>query len=179
MSGIDVRQLTRFLQLAGDRLEGDWVLLGGNVLPSLGITHRVTYDIDLVALADDQAGNALPLMRLADELGLPLETINQAAVVFLMKIPDFQKHLRLLHRGSKAVIYRPDAVLFTQMKLSRLNPADLSDCLAFIDMARTNSDEPYDEAALKALVDEAIDKAGANDPRLRRLLQLAQHLIAK
>ena len=177
MKVIDPGLLTSFLQLAGRRLEGDWVLVGGNVLPALGVALRGTYDIDLIALAEEQAGNSLPLMKLADEMGWPLETINQSAVVFLLKIPDFREHLIPLHQGEKATIYRPNVVLFTRLKLGRLSPADLLDCQAFIDLARTKADEPYDAPALKEMVDQAIDETAADDPRLRRLLQLAKHLM--
>ncbi len=177
MNAINPDLLHRFLQLAGKRLSGDWVLLGGNVLPALGIAERNTYDIDLVALTEEKAGNSLPLMKVADEMGWPLETINQAAVVYLWKIPDFRDHLIPLFRGEEATIYRPDSCLFVKMKLTRLNPADLSDCLSFIDLASSRADEPYDKSALKEMVENAIDETEANSPKFRRLRRLSKYLI--
>lgn len=34
--GMNASLLKRFVELAGERLEGDWVILGGAVVPLLG-----------------------------------------------------------------------------------------------------------------------------------------------
>ena len=44
MSGLDRQTLCRFLELAGERLEGDWVILGGTVPHLLGVGTRVTME---------------------------------------------------------------------------------------------------------------------------------------
>ncbi|MBF0443814.1 MAG: hypothetical protein HQK54_18040, partial [Oligoflexales bacterium] len=67
-----------FLKLAGERLEGDWVILGGSVLPLLGINYRVTIDIDIGScLPDVSQKQILILMEIAEKLGLPVESVNQ------------------------------------------------------------------------------------------------------
>jgi hypothetical protein len=56
----------------------------------------VTVDIDMVNLnAKASNSNSLQLMEVAEQLGLPVETINQAGSYFLSKIDDVQEHLVL------------------------------------------------------------------------------------
>ena len=81
MKGLDHKVMKKFLKLAGARLSGDWVLLGGTLLPALGVDHRVTIDIDL-AHKDQDGSQTLELMQIAEDLGLPVETINQAGAFF-------------------------------------------------------------------------------------------------
>lgn len=47
---LDSKFLKKFLKVAADELKGYWVLIGGTLLPALGIDHRVTTDIDLVSI---------------------------------------------------------------------------------------------------------------------------------
>lgn len=132
MKAIDAALLERFLRLAGDRLRGRWVLLGGTLLPALGIEYRVTSDIDLVGIDLPDQSQTLELMKIAEELGLPIEAINQAAAFFLEKHQPYDSHLRLLRKGSSAEIYRPDPYLFVSLKAGRLTETDLEDCLALL-----------------------------------------------
>ncbi len=136
MKTIDQKLLKRFLKEAGGFLEGDWMLIGGTVLPSLGIDHRSTTDIDLIGMTPAQQTQTLKLMELAERLGLPVETINQAGAYFLSKFKDVAKHRVVLHKGSSATIYRPDATLFILLKLKRISDSDLSDCLQMLKHAR-------------------------------------------
>ena len=57
-------------------------------------------------------------MKLSDELGLPVEAINQAAAYFVEKTGDYHKHMVTLHRGEHAVIYRQDLYLFLKLKIN-------------------------------------------------------------
>jgi hypothetical protein len=120
------------VELAGDRLEGRWVLLGGTLLPWLGVEYRVTTDIDLADLGKADQAQSLELMKIAEELGLPVESINQAAAYFLMKLRPFDDHLLPLHRGKRAEILRPDLFLFLMLKIGRLSATDLTDCLELL-----------------------------------------------
>lgn len=144
-SVIDQKLLKRFVRLAGDRLKGRWVLLGGTLLPLLGIDYRVTTDIDLAGLGRVDQGQTLELMKIAEELGLPVESINQVAAYFLMKLQPFDDHLISLHRGRGAEIFRPDLYLYLMLKIGRLAPSDLTDCLALLKkegpLARADSKE--------------------------------------
>src|SRR4051812_21477644 len=121
MKPVTRKVLKKLIQLAGDRLEGKWVLLGGTLLPALGVEYRVTTDIDLVGLGASEQAQTLALMGLSEELGLPVETINQAAGYFLMKLRPFDEHLLILHKGKKAEIYRPDLFLFLMLKIARFS----------------------------------------------------------
>ena len=50
MKPIDVKILKKFLKIAGIELSGEWVLMGGTVLPLLGVDYRTTVDIDFVSV---------------------------------------------------------------------------------------------------------------------------------
>ncbi len=167
MIAIDQTLLGRFVTLAVERLEGDWVVLGGTVLPLLGIEHRVTLDIDVAG--PETAGNRelLILMGIADELGLPVETINQAATYFLHRVPDWPALLVPLQTSDKASVLRPNATLFIQLKLARLSETDLSDCLHMLGFARRTS-EVVDLTRLRLVLDQQT-AAGCSAGRLARL----------
>ncbi len=175
---LSLRTLRRFLDLAGSRLDGEWILLGGTVLPLLGVEYRVTADIDLVNLRESQSGSALRLMELAEKLGLPIESINQAAAYFLHKIPKYQKHLVLLHQGKSATLYRPDAYLFVRLKLGRLSESDLSDCIEFIKLEKKNekSISESEKKELMLLLRKELSKKEQNENRMERLQQLQRTL---
>ena len=174
MTSIDHTLLMRFVTLAVERLEGDWVVLGGTVLPLLGIEHRVTLDIDVAG--PQTAGNRdlLTLMGIADELGLPVETINQAATFFLHRVPDWANLLVPVQTGAKARVLRPNATLFMLLKLERLSEADLSDCLQMLGFAKRTG-EVVDAARLKLTVERQV-AAGCGPERLTRLGTLGDAL---
>jgi hypothetical protein len=143
--------LERFMTLAGERLDGDWVIIGGSVLPLLGIEHRVTLDIDLASCNPETSQRSLvALMELAQEIGLPVEGINQAAAYFLEKIPNWRQDLVRVHTGSRANFFRPNLALFLRLKITRLSESDLEDCLQFL---RKRSDECEDRSC-RALIAE-------------------------
>ena len=125
--------MKKFINLAVHQLEGEWIVIGGTVLPLLGIDLRVTVDIDLVNLESKNSNaQSLQLMEIAQSMGLPVETINQAGAYFLSKIDGVRDHLVLFQSSSKCKIYRPDVYLFFKLKLARLSQSDLEDCLAII-----------------------------------------------
>ena len=129
--------------LAGDRLTGDWVIIGGCVLHLLGLGQRVTFDIDVAGPGESGMDQAIPLMEIAEELGLPVESINQAGAFFLRRIDGWAKEIVAIHRGRTATFHVPNATLFLLLKIGRLTEADLSDCLQIIQHARSR-DEPID-----------------------------------
>ena len=125
--------MKKFISIALQKLEGEWILIGGTVLPVLGIDLRVTVDIDMVSLDSKSSNrNSLQLMEIAESLGMPVETINQAGAYFLSKIDDVRDHLILLEESKKCKIYHPDSYLFLKLKIARLSESDLEDCIAFI-----------------------------------------------
>ncbi len=142
MKVLDIKILTRFLRLAGDELTGDWVVIGGVVLPLLGIQLRVTNDIDIAGPRDAGNEQTLVLMEIARRLGLPVETINQSGAYFLYRIKGWKKSLVPLHHGKSATIHRPDVTLFILLKLTRFSESDLTDCLEMLKFARRRNERP-------------------------------------
>ena len=166
MSNLDRKKLQKFLKLAGDRLKGRWVLMGGTVLPAMDVDYRTTTDIDIVSM--DSAGQSatLKLMELAEELGLPVESINQAGAYFLMKIPDYDKHLIQLYQGKSATVFRPDLTLYLQLKIARLTETDLSDCMEYLKLT-VRRNEKFNAKELLRLLSREVKKAESSPRRLR------------
>lgn len=129
---MDSAILQRFLKLASSRLRGKWVVMGGTVLPLLGIEYRVTNDIDLAGPRTASQEDTLILMGIAEELHLPVEAINQAGAFFLFKIPDWESHLIEVFRGKSATFFRPDTTLFCLLKIPRLSESDFDDCVQML-----------------------------------------------
>ena len=130
---INAKLMKKFLEKAVNKLSGEWIIIGGTVLPLLGIDHRVTLDIDIINLNFESSNNdSLKLMEIANELKLPIESINQAGAYYLSKIEDIAEHLVLLQQSKKCKIYRPDAYLFIKLKIERFSETDLEDCVQFI-----------------------------------------------
>jgi hypothetical protein len=169
---LDRETLQRFVALAGDRLEGDWVVIGGTVLPLLGVEHRVTVDIDVAGPAEAGMDQTLALLRIAEEIGLPVEAVNQAGALFLHRIRGWQSRLVEIHRGRQARILVPDATLFVLLKAGRLTEADLSDCLAMLELARTRG-ERVDLPRLRRTIGKGMAAANApeKERRMRTLLE--------
>jgi hypothetical protein len=155
---------------AGDRLSGDWVILGGAVLHLLNLDIRVTTDIDIAGPVTATTKDTIVLMDIASELGLPVEAINQAASYFLFKIAGWEKSLVLIHEGQSARILRPDVNLFLQLKISRLSESDLMDCLAILEAA-AELDESLDKQKIYRLIMQQ-SKTEKNTNRLQRLGKL-------
>ena len=85
MKALDSKLLRSFLKEATSKLKGEWILIGGTLLPAVGLDVRSTVDIDIVNL-DPDSDQALKLMELAEQLGLGVETINQAAAFYVHKL---------------------------------------------------------------------------------------------
>ena len=130
---INSKLMNKFLKKALNSLDGDWIIIGGTLLPMMGIDHRVTIDIDIINLDFKSSTNeTIQLMEIAESLKLPIESINQAGAYFLSKIDNLKEHLVLLDKSKKCRIYRPDAYLYIRLKIARMSESDLSDCLIFI-----------------------------------------------
>jgi hypothetical protein len=158
--------------LAADRLDGDWLLVGGGAAATWFAPSRVTEDIDMIGLAGTQ-DERFALMNLALEASLPLEAVNSAADFFVRRIDGWREHLVLLHRGSRANIYRPDPTLFLLLKIGRLSEVDLGDCLALIDHC-ASSGETLDAAHVRDTIENlpASDDPNVRERRTRLLEQL-------
>ena len=127
------RTLKKFVEIASDRLIGEWVVIGGTVLPILGVDHRVTLDIDFIRIHEKESNaDSLILMEIAEQMGLPIEAVNQAGAYFFSKVENAVDHLVILRKGSRCTIYRPDVWLYIALKLGRFTETDLEDCLVMI-----------------------------------------------
>lgn len=139
--------MEQLLALAIERLDGDWLLIGGAAAAVWFRDDRVTEDVDLVGMAGTQ-GERFALMQLASDAGLPVEAVNSAADFFVRKIVDWRDQLVPLRVG-RATIYRPNATLFLLLKLERLSESDLDDCTGLL--------------AHCAVTGEAVDVARVRD----------------
>ena len=171
MKGLDVQTLQKFLKIAGDRLHGNWVVMGGTVLPLLGNPIRSTVDIDLAGPSQASQKDTLILMEIAEELGLPVETINQAGAFFLFQIKGWENKVVELHKGKTAVFFRPNVDLFLELKIHRLNESDLSDCLAFLSFASKKGEKANRNHLMKLIKGEMknLGKSEGSEPKKKRL----------
>ncbi|MBY0384464.1 hypothetical protein K2X05_04825 [bacterium] len=128
MKSLDAKLLQEFLKLAGDKLNGEWLLIGGTLLPAVGLQVRSTVDIDLARIGKIDNSQTPSLMTIADSLGLPVETINAAASFFLRQVQYDKNDIILLLKGRGAKIFRPSLSLYWELKLNRLSETDLIDC---------------------------------------------------
>jgi hypothetical protein len=167
---LDERTMREFVDRAADVVDGDWVVIGGAVLPLLGEGTRPTLDVDLIPVGEASQSEIIALMEIAEDLGLPVETVNQAGAYFLRKISDYEDHLVLLHEGKTARIYRPDPTLYVMTKVGRLMESDLEDCLTFLRFARERGEEVDEERLRKRLRDELQQEPFRG--RKERLLRL-------
>lgn len=177
MKALDSGTLKRFLDEVADRLEGEWVIIGGASLPLLGAGFRPTADIDVAGPEDASMAQSLLLMEIAEELELPVEAINQAGTFFLRRIQGWREHVVTVRRGPAATILRPDATLFVLLKLQRLTETDLADCLEVLSVTGRNG-ERLDFPRLKQAVDAHL-REQPSPGRLQRLTRLQEALSAK
>ncbi len=176
MTPIDASLLQRFVRLAVRRLSGDWVILGGAVLPLVGVPHRVTYDIDIAG--PEGSDQTLEVLRIAESLGLPVEAVNLAGAFFLHRIEGWREHLLPVAEGTRASVNRPDATLYVLTKIARLSESDLADCQRYLEYARTHG-EPVDAERLRSAIRREVRKRPdtARRTRLRALLNVLEEEV--
>jgi hypothetical protein len=135
---LDRQKIERLLATMVERLEGDWLLVGGALVALWLEARRVTEDIDLVSFAGSRE-QRLELMELAAEAGLSIEAVNSAADFFVRRIPGWQQEIAPFRSGTRTRIYRPTPTLFLLLKIGRLTDQDLSDCQALLSRARADA----------------------------------------
>lgn len=124
--------LEKLIGKALENLQGDWVVIGGTVLPLVGVEYRSTVDVDMIPMQDKGNESLLALMELANDIDLPVEAINSAGMFFLKKIPDWKKRLVLHAESKRCRIYRPNLDLYLELKISRFSESDESDIAAYL-----------------------------------------------
>ncbi len=175
MKNIDETLVKRFAKLTADRLSGKWVIIGGSVLPLMGAGHRVTNDIDLAGPKQATQGDMIRLYEIAEELGLPIEAVNQAASFFIQKIPGWEKNLVAVCKGTKGVVFRPTVRLFVELKIRRLSETDLADCIKMLDLETLPREDGRD--LVRQLGDLARQEK--NEEKLNRSSTLLSRIEAK
>lgn len=165
---LDRDRLDAIVTAVCDRLEGDWLLIGGAIAALWFEPRRTTEDVDILGVAG-KASDRFALFALADSLGIPIESMNSAADFFVQRIPDWQSQMVLFRSGPKGRVFRPTATLFLLLKLGRLDERDLDDCRALITFGET-FDRPRVSAALDALPAPADADVAARRLELRELI---------
>ncbi len=118
---------------------GQWLIFGGSSLYLLGLNARATMDVDVASFGVSTNDDTLKLMLIAQDLKLPIETINQAGAFFLKSIPDWQSRCRLFKKGKLGKVYVPQLDLYLELKAQRMTESDLSDCLAYLKWCQSKS----------------------------------------
>lgn len=168
-SVLDSQRIAAVVDAIGDRLDGEWLLIGGGLVALWLDGRRTTEDVDVVGLRGT-AEERFALMQLAEELGLPVESVNSAADFFVRRIEGWRDEIRVLCRGARSTIYRPTTTLFVLLKLRRLSALDLLDCEA----ALSKSEDAVDRArlleALAALPETDDTALAGRRQRLREVI---------
>ncbi len=128
---LDRQRIESLLSAAVDKLEGEWLLVGGALVAVWLEPRRVTEDVDLIGLGGS-ASERMSLMELAEAEGLPIEAVNSAADFFVFRVPRWRDQIELFRSGARARIHRPSPTLFLLLKLGRLSEQDLADCLLLL-----------------------------------------------
>lgn len=172
--------LKNFLSRAVQTLDGEWLLVGGTLLPAVGIDIRSTADIDLLGLGPREASQQIELMNIAESLGLPVESVNQAAGFFLKKVGYKKADLIILERSKNATVYRPSAELYIKLKLGRFSETDFTDCEEYLKFCLRVSD-PIDIGAVVAQIEQAEEKAqnSHQKSRIRKFKNMVNNLGLK
>ena len=172
---LDRRRIETVVQAVADRLDGDWLLVGGALVALWFEPGRTTEDVDLVGIGGG-AERRLELLGLASDLGLPVEALNSAADFFVERVPGWRDEVEVLRRGKRGTVYRPTPTLFLILKAGRLSDRDLLDCEGLLDKAAAES-LPVDVSRVRAALDAQTpaedEDLARRRARLRRRLATA------
>lgn len=162
---LDRQRIEAVVHAVGDRLDGEWLLVGGGLVALWLQAGRTTEDVDLVGIGGP-GDRRLELFDLALDLGLPVEAVNTAADFFVERVPGWRDEIEVLYRGARGTVHRPSPTLFLLLKSGRLSARDLEDCLALLDKVDEES-LPLDAArVLRAL--DGLPSTGDEALRERR-----------
>jgi hypothetical protein len=151
LSFVDRQRIDAIVQAVADRLDGEWLLVGGSLVALWIEPRRTTEDVDLVPVRGAKDAR-MSLLGLASDLGLPVEALNSAADFFVERIPNWTDEIEVLRKGRRGTVYRPSPTLFLLLKVRRLSEEDLRDCSALLDKAARES-LPVDSARVVRAMD--------------------------
>lgn len=166
---LNSKVLTKLAVKITNEVTGEWIIFGGSALYLLGIDSRSTIDVDIASFQTSTNEDSLKLMTIAQDLKLPIETINQAGAFFLNKIDGWQSRCKLSKKGKLGRVYIPNVDLYFELKAARMSSTDLADCLAYLAWAKKTKlkfDEQYIIEKLRAA------HLHANQDQKKRLEQL-------
>lgn len=164
---ITQEQYKIFLESMIRELEGDWVLIGGSLLAVINAESRSTSDIDLCSIDELSNEKRISLMKLAEQAGLSIESINPAADYFLKQIPNWKNSLVILQSGLKGNLYRPSLELYISLKLARATDTDIKDCISFLKWHLKNNIN-FDQEKIKQTLSEKQE----SNPKINEILGL-------
>lgn len=136
-----------FVKKILEKIDCDWLIIGGSLLILLKASERATTDIDICPIEELTNERRLQLMDVAQQSGLPIEAINPAADFFLRQIPNWKESLVLYKTGKNGNLYRPSLELYFKLKLNRASDSDISDCISFLKWYEKNN-LAFDKAKL-------------------------------
>lgn len=166
--------LEKLVQKTLKDLKGNWIIIGGSVLPLVGVEYRSTVDIDMIPMSESGNDSVLDLMRLAEGLGLPVESVNSAGLFFLKKIHDWEERIVLHQESKKCRIYRPQFDLYLELKISRLSESDETDIIAYHQWHQSNG-LSIERKACQKILHREVQKTKDSD-RKTRLTELIHTL---
>lgn len=169
---LDRARLLEVVEAIADRLEGEWLLVGGGAAILWFGRDRETEDVDLVGLAGTME-ERLRLFELAGDLGLPVEALNSAADFFVRRVDGWRDQIAPARAGARGRVFRPTPTLFLLTKIRRLSENDLEDTLAAIVWARSGAAAELDAARVAGALD-TLPRAESpgQDQRRRRLREV-------
>jgi hypothetical protein len=134
MTELDRDAIERIVHAIGDQLDGKWLVVDGAALALWVSPRRLTEDVDVVPMTQT-GGERLAILELAEQLSLPIESLNSAAEFFVRRVDGWQEQLELLYAGARSTVYRPNATLMVLLKMARLSERDLEDVRLVLDTA--------------------------------------------
>lgn len=172
---LSTKILHKLAEKISNELTGEWLIFGGSSLYLLGIDSRATLDVDIAPFESSTNADMLKLMDIAVELKLPVETINQAGAFFLNKIENWQGRCKIFCKGKQGKIYIPELDLYIELKSSRLNESDFSDCISYLNYTKKMKIN-FDKENINKILRKAQVKA--NSEHKQRLAQLIKKINA-
>lgn len=146
---------------------GEWLIFGGSSLYLLGIDSRATMDVDVASFDTSTNDDTLKLMVIAQDLKLPVETINLAGAFFLQLIPGWQDRCTVFRKGKLGKVFIPQLDLYFELKAKRMTESDLSDCLAYLKWCKSQQ-AIWDNDLLLEILRKALPLAS---PEAKKRLQ--------
>lgn len=161
--------LIRMAEKIVAEVNGQWLIFGGSSLYLLGIDSRATMDVDVASFDTSTNDDTLKLMMIAQDLKLPVETINLAGSFFLKAIPGWQDRCTVFRKGKRGKVFIAQLDLYFELKAKRMTESDLSDCLAYLEWCQSHQVK-WDNDLLLEILRKALSPASAEAKKRLQIL---------